>query len=254
MRRLTDLFAQLPGNTKIVKVRNIQLNLARIFFAITSVSAICGVLLELYIAYNLDKIFPTASLTSAPSAHGWTAINYQLFYFTTQSNLLIAITTLILAIKPSCQSRVFQVFRLAAMIDIAITGIVFNLLLSGTTGLPAIVEVSQFVQHTINPLLAWLGWIAFGPREIFSWKKICCSSVIPLSYLIVTFIRGKYLNWYPYIFLDVTALGYAKVLIFSVGIIILYFLCAALLAVLNKILRKDKNFIKTHPSRPQRHE
>lgn len=60
------------------------------------------------------------------------------------------------------------------------------------------------------PLLAVIGWVAFGPRGLTSARIAKLSLLFPLAWLAFTLIRGAVIHWYPYPFIDVTSIGYGK--------------------------------------------
>jgi len=63
------------------------------------------------------------------------------------------------------------------------------------------------------PLLAVIGWVAFGPRGLTSARIAKLSLLFPLAWLAFTLIRGAVIHWYPYPFIDVTSIGYGKALL-----------------------------------------
>jgi hypothetical protein len=79
---------------------------------------------------------------------------------------------------------------------------------------PALVRgIHQFgnqLVHTVVPLLTVLGWLIFGPRGQTSRRVAWPSLLFPLCWLAFTLIRGAVIHWYPYPFIDVSAIGYAK--------------------------------------------
>lgn len=51
--------------------------------------------------------------------------------------------------------------------------------------------------------------------------------LFPLAYFAFSIVRGAIIDWYPYTFVDVTDLGYLKVLLNAVWIALLVFAVAA---------------------------
>jgi hypothetical protein len=209
---------------------------ARAFFALTAVSVSIGVALELWLAYHARTGLPPHAgftRTFGPGIDG--GLN-QLVFFTTESNAILGLTTLLLAIRLHRSSEVFHVFRLVGLIDIAITAVVYNLLLAGDVKPQGVGEVANVIQHMINPALAWIGWLVFGPARLVTVRRVALAALVPLAWGVVTLVRGAFIDWYPYSILDVPRLGYGGVALYILGVLALFFVIAGVLAVVDRQL------------------
>jgi hypothetical protein len=65
--------------------------------------------------------------------------------------------------------------------------------------------------HKASPVLAIAGWLLFGPRPRIDARTIALAFVWPVAWIVYTLARGALVGWYPYPFLNATALGYPKV-------------------------------------------
>jgi hypothetical protein len=133
-------------------------------------------------------------------------------FFTVQSNLLLGITCLIVALRPHARSFLFRVSRLCGVIGIAITGIVFHLALRDLQDLTGQAAIADFLLHTASPILGVVGWLLFGPRGRTSKAVVWCTLVFPAGWAAFTLIRGEATGFYPYPFIDVSDLGYPRAL------------------------------------------
>lgn len=147
-------------------------------------------------------------------------------YFTVQSNVLVGFTCLGLALRLHRSSSVFRALRLAALVDIALTGVVYHLALAHPTELTGHALVADQLLHTVAPIMAVLGWLLFGTRRQTSATTVRWALVVPLGWVIFTFIRGPIVDYYPYPFIDVSDLGYPRVLGNVVLIALLFFALA----------------------------
>ena len=122
----------------------------------------------------------------------------------------------------------FSVFRLIGLVGITVTFVVFHVALSHLLGLETWAEAANQLLHTVVPVLAIAGWVAFGPRRLTSARVARLSVLFPVFYMTFTLIRGP-LNsdWYPYPFADVKTLGYLKVIINGFWIALLFVALAA---------------------------
>ncbi|MGH2852072.1 MAG: Pr6Pr family membrane protein [Solirubrobacteraceae bacterium] len=117
------------------------------------------------------------------------------------------------------------------LIGITVTFVVFHVVLSRLLDLDTWAEAANQLLHTVVPVLALAGWVAFGPRGLTSARIAKLSVVFPLLYMAFALIRGP-LNsdWYPYPFADAKTLGYFRVLVNAAWIMLLFAALAALAA------------------------
>jgi hypothetical protein len=135
-----------------------------------------------------------------------------LSYFTMQSNLLVLAAALPLIRDPHHDGPVWRVVRLASLLGITITALVFLLILAPTYHPEGIGRFTNVGLHYLSPILAIGGWLLFGP-----WGPVSRAAVVPvlawpLLWTVWTFIHGAATGWYPYDFLNVDALGYPAAL------------------------------------------
>lgn len=134
-------------------------------------------------------------------------------FFTIQSNLIVGATSLLVAIKPDRSSTPFKVARLTGLVAIALTGVVYHVAIAHLLELDTWDLAGDQLVHTAVPILAVVGWLAFGPRRLTSGRIARLSLIFPIAWFAFTLVRGSIVHWYPYTFIDVTKLGYAKVLV-----------------------------------------
>jgi hypothetical protein len=93
--------------------------------------------------------------------------------------------------------------------------------------------------HTAVPLLGVLGWLLFGPRGLISWRTVALAFVFPVGWVVFTMIRGAAIHWYPYPFINVDDLGYARVAVSVVMVAVIFLgLAAAALAFDRAMVRR----------------
>ena len=128
----------------------------RVWYAVTALVVAVGIVVQLFVtAGSSDGYFP-----DNPDRV------FNVFaYFTIQSNLLLGGTCLLLALDPErWQTLLFRTLRLNGVVCIAVTGIVYHLVLAGTDTLTGAGAFANLLVHTATPLLGVLGWLIFGPR------------------------------------------------------------------------------------------
>jgi len=160
-------------------------------------------------------------------------------FFTIQSNILAAAMFVSVAlVRRNERSLAFDAFRTAATFYITITGVVFAALLSGLQEqLGTHNTFANSVVHYAIPAAAALDWLADPPRHRFTAKLALAWLAYPLSWFAYTLVRGSVEHWYPYPFIDVTALGYANALLNCVWVGVLMLGIAAGATVLDPKLQ-----------------
>ena len=139
-------------------------------------------------------------------------------YFTVLSNLYAA--AILAATGAWAGERLSdrcEMARGAAVLYMSMTGLVYLLLLSGVN-----VDTDQYanwVLHRIVPLLVVADWLYQPPRRPIDFRAALGWLAFPLLYLLYTLVRGPFVDWYPYPFVDPTRDGgYVRVAMACVGV------------------------------------
>lgn len=161
-----------------------------------------------------------------------TIIRYFTF-FTILTNLLVALCFTFLLSGP--HSRAGKFFSSASTLTaittyIILVGIVYNVVLRFLWNPQGLQKLVDELLHTVNPLLFLLFWILFVPKTGLQWRSVFVWLIYPVLYIVLILLRGAGSDFYPYPFVDVTRLGYAKVF-FNTSLLILFFLLISLLFV-----------------------
>lgn len=141
-------------------------------------------------------------------------------YFTIESNL-IAVAVLIvsaLALMRGKQGRRIAMLRGANTLNMIVVGVVFSILLSGLDAELTAVPWDNLVLHYIMPVVVALDWFLDIPKVRIAFKQALVWMVFPIAYVFYSLIRGHFVGWYPYPFLNPGEHGYAGVAITSIGI------------------------------------
>ncbi len=153
-------------------------------------------------------------------------------FFTVLSNIAVAITTGLLAVRLHRGSTLFRTFRLAAVIAITVTGVVFHLTLAQLQELTGWNAVADAILHTVSPSLCAIGWLLVGPRGQLNRRVVLATVIAPVCWLAYALIRGALVqdrfgnDYYAYPFMNVPQHGYHLVLV-NVAIVALLFLAIA---------------------------
>ena len=157
-------------------------------------------------------------------------------YFTIQSNVLVGIATGMLALNPGRDGALWRVARVASMFGITVTIVIYHVVRSPLAAFDGLAAVSNVALHCVVPILAIIGWLAFGPRDRIGCKTLLLSAIWPVAYLLYTLIHGAITGFYPYPFVNVDRLGLGAVLLNSAGVTLLLVAVGGLYWMLDRLL------------------
>ena len=150
-------------------------------------------------------------------------------YFTIQSNLLVAVS-MWLVLRGRTDTRLFRALRLASLVGITVTGVVAAVALPPSPLYTPLNLLCDRLLHVVVPLLTFVGWLAFGPRERVTRDDVLPALAWPIVWLVSTLALGPLVDWYPYPFLDVSTTGLGRTLL-NCAVIALLFVALASCAV-----------------------
>ena len=133
-------------------------------------------------------------------------------YFTTWSNIVVAITLTALYLNPERTGRIFNRLRNTGLLMITMTMVLYHLLLAGTSNPQSFYAVSNLFEHYLTPIITIIVWGIAGPHGHFPFGDTLRVFIIPIGYLVYTLAHGAYASVYPYPFFDVIEYGYPFVL------------------------------------------
>ncbi|MCQ6533949.1 Pr6Pr family membrane protein [Bacillus mycoides] len=166
-------------------------------------------------------------------------------FFTIESNILVAVILLFSSLGTALfgRSEQFGVLRGAATVYILTTGLIYFLLLRGLEeSLQTAIPWVNTVLHYIMPLAMILDWVINPPTKTITWKQAASLLVFPLLYVVYSLIRGPFVNWYPYPFLDPRIGGYGRVFLYSIGIsVVIGAICGLVKMLGNRSLHIKNN-------------
>ena len=197
---------------------------ARLAAALIALAAVAGVVL-LYRDYVAGK--SGAELL-------WKTIDFFSF-FTVESNILVAALTGALAI--GVDSRVTRpAVAGAACLYIAVTGVTYFYLLRKIHHPEGLALLAVNLLHYTVPPAFVVFWLVFVPKGSLGVRGAVAWLVFPIVYAAYTLIRGPFVGFYPYPFIDVATLGLAAVLRNIVNFVIGFAVAAALIVAVDRLI------------------
>lgn len=163
-----------------------------------------------------------------------TDVGHFFSYFTIESNILSAVTltvTAVLLLRGSgTTSRTLTLWRGLATFAMAVTGIIYAVLLSGidvqTGG-----DWKNVVVHYLMPVVLLVDWL-ITPRARVTLLAAARWLAFPLLYFVYSMVRGPLVDWYPYPFMDARIHSTGGIAVTFVVLAVLMALLVAVLAAL----------------------
>ncbi len=148
-------------------------------------------------------------------------------YFTTQSNVAVLLASVAVLRGADLQTRWHRALRLASLIGITVTGIVYVTILAGASTHTGLSAVANALLHYACPPLAVVIWLVAGPWPRLTLADLRRMLIWPVLWIAYTLIRGAITGWYPYGFIDVGLHGYGGVAVSVAGILVFAVLLAS---------------------------
>lgn len=170
---------------------------ARLWHGLTAVVAVVALVLQLVLVVQCGQVLDEVEQPGLGVRLARFAA-----YFTIQSNLIVAVTTALLARDPLRDGTLFRAARVAGVVGITVTGIVHFFLLRPLLDLDGLDWFSDKLLHMAVPVLAVVGFALFGPRPRVDWPDVRLAVAWPVAWAVETMVVGAVTGWFPYPFLD----------------------------------------------------
>lgn len=181
--------------------------------------------------------FAVVLLATRDNVGPWLGSLRYFSYFTILSNL--AVTAVMLNALAGRGGWLAQpAVRGAVALYIGVTGVIYAVLLAHTWNPQGLQWLADRGLHYVVPALyvAWWTWTA--PHGVLGWRHLPAWLLFPLVYLVWTVLRGAWVGEYPYPFVDVASLGLSRVMLNSVGMLVLFVVAGTGLLVLDRVLAR----------------
>jgi hypothetical protein len=224
---------------------------ARAWHAAIAVLVLVGLVVQIWIAAGVSGTPPAHAVGTLAGAPAWHRILRVLSFFTIQSNLLAGLSSAHLARNPDRDGRIWRAVRLASLIGITVTGVVYSTVLAKIHEPSGWKETfTNDVFHYAVPIAMVVGWLLFGPRRRIDARTVGLASVWPIAWFGYTLIHGAISHWYPYPFVDVTTHGYGRVLANAVLVLLVLLAVTALFWLGDRRLPRSRGPSTLAPSNP----
>lgn len=150
------------------------------------------------------------------------AIGHFFRFFTILSNIAVAVVVSILLMKEERHPLLKPANLTAIAVYIFVVGLVYNLVLRQLWSPQGWQWVADNLLHVVTPILYLLYWWQFVRDKPQRWKLALLWLLYPAIYFVYAIFRGQLEGVYPYPFIDVNQLGFQKVFINALIIMLLF--------------------------------
>lgn len=198
-----------------------------------------GALLGLF-GLVLQYVLLNASLT-AEGATSLDVIWRYYAYFTLLTNTFVTLVMARAALAPASLNGLnAPCVELMAVTSILFVGVVYNLLLASRWDPQGWQKLADVIVHNAVPLVFLVFWV-LRPHGALKWIDGAFAALWPLAYAIYGLTRGAFDGFYPYFFMDPTALSWGQIATNLFGLVAAFMIGAsALIAISRALGRKAK--------------
>lgn len=144
-------------------------------------------------------------------------------FFTITTNILVAVVFTGVAANRTllCSDGMLG----GTLLSIVLVGVIYTLLLHGSTELSGGSAVANVLLHMVTPVIVPLFWIFFARKGGLTWRHPLLWAIYPLVYLAYALARGAATGKYAYPFINVNQLGWGQTALNAAVIAVGFMLC-----------------------------
>lgn len=155
---------------------------------------------------------------------------------TSYSNIVVLIAGGILAWTKVVDTVLYTTVRANFTVYAVVVGLVYNGLLRE----PDHLGFHNEVTHIAIPLYFLADWIIRTRRPQIGWNTLWIGASYPLAWALITLVRGQFVDWYPYFFLNPTgSLGWGGVATYIVGITAVFLVAIGAAVGINRLQQRS---------------
>ncbi len=161
---------------------------------------------------------------------GFSVVNF-FSYFTNLSNIFAAVVLLVESVLTWRGKELGRTWTLLRCISVVSSALLREV------DLGSLLPWINTWLHYVMPVVVVIDWLVAPPRHSLSPRLLGVAVLFPLLYLAYSLIRGAFINWYAYPFINPANGGYSTVLLTCLIIAVAFVATTLLLMVLGNKLR-----------------
>ena len=170
---------------------------------------------------------------------GWGTLRF-ITYFTILSNIAVALVAFTAATgRPGFFAQASV--RGAVALYIGVTGSVYFFILRHLWQPQGAQWWADTGLHYAVPLVYGAWWLACTSHGTLRWRDVAGWLLFPLGYVVWVFLRGAWVGEYPYPFIDVGQLGWARVGVNALGVMGVFVVRGLVVVGLDRLLDRRRS-------------
>ncbi len=161
-------------------------------------------------------------------------------YFTILTNTFVTLVMARAALNPASStglnSRRVELMAVTSILFVCIT---YNVLLAARWDPQGWQKVADVVVHNVVPILFAIFW-ALRPHGGLTWRDAAFAALWPAAYAVYGLTRGAFDGFYPYFFMDPTAISYVQIALNLVGLMVAFMIGAGIIVAASGALGRRK--------------
>lgn len=153
-------------------------------------------------------------------------------FFPVFSDILVALYFVVVPFRKKTAPGI----ECALIVYGTIPGAVYQFLFRHAWGHTGLHLAADELQYSVIPLLMIINWLLYGKKFSVSHRHLPKWLLYPVLHLVYVLVLGKATGFYPYPFLDVTALGLLRVLAGAVVFLAILYLFALIFIFLSQLM------------------
>ncbi len=160
-------------------------------------------------------------------------------FFTIQMNILAALVVSAFALKAQHDEWLVHPFvRSAIAAYIVVVAVVYHTVLAKLWSPQGAQYLADLLLHTVVPLGYFVFWCVCVRKAGLRWYDPLLWMIYPAAYLLAVLVRGKSSGFYPYPFVDAPTLGYAKVAVYAVHVLVVFLIAGVIIVIAGRVMAR----------------
>jgi hypothetical protein len=160
-------------------------------------------------------------------------------YFTIQANILVALMLIAFALRPKIEEWTVHPFERSAIASyIAVVALVYLALLRDLWAPQGAQWLADVLLHYIMPLGYLAFWLFVMRKAGLRWYDPLLWLIYPVFYLGFVLVHGRFTGFYPYPFIDVSRLGYGRMALNALGIMLAFAVAGYAIWIISRLLAR----------------
>jgi hypothetical protein len=162
-----------------------------------------------------------------------------LSYFTIQANILVALMLIAFALRPKIEEWTVHPFERSAIASyIVVVALIYVTTLRELWAPQGAQWLADVLLHYLMPLGYLAFWLFVMRKAGLRWYDPLLWLIYPVFYLGFILVHGRFTGFYPYPFIDVSKLGYGRMALNALGVLLVFLVAGYGVWIISRLLAR----------------